>query len=79
MRIIHEINTPCQVVSGDSGPRSPVTVSIICPKTNELVQPRDEFVEIEGDLTCIVEALEEAAQQLRGLEKLRKEDEATDG
>jgi len=69
MRIVHEINTACTVVAGDSGPDSPVTVTIHCLKgPRGWPQVRDDIIEIEGDPAFVRAALEEALQQLNALE-----------
>lgn len=77
MRIVHEIQSKCTVVSGDSGPESPVTITIHCPRhkgDHPWPQVRDELIEIEGHREYITEALEEALQQLKALEVANRDE-----
>jgi hypothetical protein len=68
MRVVHEINAGCGVVSGDSGPGSCVTVSIHCPRSaGRWPQVRTELIEIEGDREHIRDALGEAIRQIAAL------------
>ena len=77
MRIVHEVYSSCAVVAGDSGPESPVTITIHCPRLKEQhpwPQVREELIEIEGDRQHITEALEEALQQLKALDVANRDE-----
>lgn len=74
MRIVHEIESKCTVVTGDSGPDSPVTIAFHCLKTGFPQQVREEFFEIEGDREYITKAFEEALLQLKSLDQANKTD-----